>query len=199
MLPMITLGIPGSPTAAVMLGGLMIWGLQPGPMLFTDHPDFVWGLIASIWASNALGVLIVLAFVPLFVAILRTPFEMLMPSIVFLCAIGAYAVNNRTADIWYTVLFGAIGYVLKKLEYPLAPLVLALVLGDLAESAFRQSLVMSQGSLMIFFEQPIAGTVNALALLLFAWPGIQMVRARLARRASDAERAGAAPRDKRAA
>jgi putative tricarboxylic transport membrane protein len=176
MLPMITLGIPGSPTAAVMLGGLMIWGLQPGPMLFKDHPDFVWGLIASIWASNALGVLIVLAFVPLFVAILRTPFSILVPSIVFLCAIGAYAVNNRMVDIWYVVVFGVIGYVLKKLDYPLAPMVLALVLGDLAETAMRQSLIMSQGSLVIFFASPIAAAVNGLAILFFLWPVLKTVR-----------------------
>ena len=179
MLPMITLGIPGSPTAAIMLGGLMIWGLQPGPMLFKEHPDFVWGLIASIWASNALGVLLVLCFVPVFVAILRTPFSILMPSIVFLCAIGAFAVNNRMVDIWYMIIFGVVGYVFKKLEYPLAPLVLALVLGDLAESAMRQSLIMSQGSLLIFFTQPIAGVVNALALLFFAWPAVKAIRKRL--------------------
>jgi putative tricarboxylic transport membrane protein len=177
MLPMITLGIPGSPTAAVMLGGLMIWGLQPGPMLFKEHPEFVWGLIASIWASNALGVFIVLAFVPLFVAVLRTPFEILMPTIVFLCAIGAFAVSNRMADMWYMLLFGVVGYALKKLEYPLAPLVLALVLGDLAESSFRQSLVMSQGSFGIFFNQPIAGVLNGAALLLFLYPAMRAARA----------------------
>jgi putative tricarboxylic transport membrane protein len=146
-------------------------------MLFKEHPDFVWGLIASIWASNALGVLIVLAFVPLFVAVLRTPFEILMPTIVFLCAIGAFAVSNRMADMWYMLAFGVIGYALKKLEYPLAPLVLALVLGDLAESSFRQSLVMSQGSFGIFFSQPIAAALNGAAILLFAYPAVKAIRA----------------------
>jgi putative tricarboxylic transport membrane protein len=179
MLPMITLGIPGSPTAAVMLGGLMIWGLQPGPMLFKEHPDFVWGLIASIWGCNALGVLIVLCFVPVFVAILKVPFDILMPSIVFVCAIGAYAVNNRMIDIWYMILFGVVGYVFKKLDYPLAPLVLALVLGDNAESAMRQSLVMSQGSPLVFFASPIAGIVNAAAICFFLWPAVKAIRARL--------------------
>jgi putative tricarboxylic transport membrane protein len=179
MLPMITLGIPGSPTAAVMMGGLMMWGLQPGPMLFKEHPDFVWGLIASIWGSNALGVLIVLCFVPVFVAILRAPFAVLMPTIVFLCAIGAYAVKNRGIDMWYMLLFGVIGYVFKKLDYPLAPLVLALVLGDNAESAMRQSLVMSQGSPLIFFASPIAGIVNGVALCFFLWPAVKAIRARL--------------------
>ena len=179
MLPMIALGVPGSPTAAVMLGGLMIWGLQPGPMLFKDHPDFVWGLIASIWACNALGVLIVLCFVPLFVAILRVPFDILMPSIIFLCSIGAYAVNNRMIDIWYTILFGVIGYLFKKLDYPIAPMVLALVLGDTAESTFRQSLIMSQGSPLILFSRPIAGVVNGLAILFFAWPAAKAISRRL--------------------
>jgi len=178
MLPMITLGIPGSPTAAVMLGGLMIWGLQPGPMLFKEHPDFVWGLIASIWGSNALGVLIVLCFVPVFVAILRAPFAILMPAIIFLCAIGAYAVKNRPIDIWYMILFGVVGYVFKKLDYPLAPLVLALVLGDNAEAAMRQSLVMSQGSPLIFFASPIAAIVNGLAIVFFLWPTVKVIRAR---------------------
>ncbi len=182
MLPMITLGIPGSPTAAVMMGGLMIWGLQPGPMLFKEHPDFVWGLIASIWGSNALGVLIVLLFVPVFVAILRVPFPILMPSIVFLCAIGAYAVKNRPIDMWYMLLFGVIGYVFKKLDYPLAPLVLALVLGDNAEAAMRQSLVMSGGSPLIFFASPIAGIVNAVAIFFFLLPAVKAIRARLGRR-----------------
>jgi putative tricarboxylic transport membrane protein len=143
LLPMITLGIPGSPTAAVMLGGLLIWGLQPGPMLFQERPEFVWGLIASMYTGNVIGVLIVLLFVPAFAAILRLPFAILIPLIIYVCAIGAYAVNNSTMDIRYMLIFGVVGYLCKKLDYPLAPLVLALVLGDMAESALRQSLIMS--------------------------------------------------------
>ncbi len=172
MLPMITLGIPGSPTAAVMLGGLIIWGLQPGPLLFTEKPEFVWGLIASMYTGNIIGVLMVLAFVPFFAAILRVPFAILTPLIVVVCAIGSYAVHNSMIDIWYMLLFGVIGYVFKKLDYPLAPLVLALVLGDLAENALRQSLIMSQGSLAIFFTRPIAGAITALALLFFLLPAL---------------------------
>src|SRR5678815_3331119 len=170
MLPMITLGIPGSPTAAVMLGGLIIWGLQPGPLLFKENPDFVWGLIASMYTGNVLGVLMVLAFVPLFAAILRIPFAILTPLIVVVCAIGSYAVHNSMLDIWYMLIFGVVGYVFKKLDYPLAPLVLALVLGDLAENALRQSLIMSQGSLLIFVSRPIAGVISAVALFFFALP-----------------------------
>jgi putative tricarboxylic transport membrane protein len=170
LLPMITLGIPGSPTAAVMLGGLIIWGLQPGPMLFKERPDFVWGLIASMYTGNVIGVLMVLAFVPVFAAILRVPFAILMPLIVCVCAIGAYSVHGSMIDIWYMLIFGVVGYVFKKLDYPLAPLVLALVLGDLAENALRQSLIMSQGSLLIFVTRPIAGAITAVALFFFALP-----------------------------
>ena len=170
MLPMITLGIPGSPTAAVMLGGLIIWGLQPGPMLFIDNPDFVWGLIASMYTGNVIGVLIVLAFVPFFAAILRIPFAILTPLIVVICAIGSYAVHNSMIDIWYMLIFGVIGYVFKKLDYPLAPLVLALVLGDMAENALRQSLIMSQGSLAIFLTRPISGVITAVAIFFFIMP-----------------------------
>ncbi|MGH7311136.1 MAG: tripartite tricarboxylate transporter permease [Candidatus Rokuibacteriota bacterium] len=172
LLPMITLGIPGSPTAAVMLGGLIIWGLQPGPMLFVERPEFVWGLIASMYTGNIIGVLVVLAFVPAFAAILRIPFGVLTPLIIVICAIGAYAVNNSILDIWYMLIFGVIGYVFKKLDYPLAPLVLALVLGDMSENALRQSLIMSQGSLVIFFTRPIAAVITALALFFFALPVI---------------------------
>ena len=170
ILPMITLGIPGSPTAAVMLGGLIVWGLQPGPLLFKEKPDFVWGLIASMYTGNIIGVLMVLAFVPFFAAILRIPFAILTPLIIVICAIGSYAVHSSMLDVWYMLIFGVIGYVFKKLDYPLAPLVLALVLGDMAESALRQSLIISQGSLAIFFNRPISGVITILALFFFAMP-----------------------------
>src|SRR5438445_6769106 len=172
MVPMIALGIPGSPTAAVMLGGLIIWGLQPGPMLFVEKPDFVWGLIASMYTGNIIGVLMVLAFVPFFAAILKIPFAILTPLIVVICAVGSYAVHNSMIDVWYMVIFGVVGYVFKKLDYPLAPLVLALVLGDLAENALRQSLIMSQGALGIFFTRPISGAIMAVAILFFLLPVI---------------------------
>src|SRR5678809_1283948 len=170
LLPMITLGIPGSPTAAVMLGGLIIWGLQPGPMLFKEKPEFVWGLIASMYTGNVIGVVMVLAFVPLFAGILRIPFAILTPLIIVVCAIGSFAVHNSMLDVWYMLIFGFVGYVFKKLDYPLAPLVLALVLGDLAENALRQSLIMSQGSLAIFVSRPIAGVITAVAIFFFVLP-----------------------------
>jgi len=153
-----------------MLGGLIIWGLQPGPMLFKERPDFVWGLIASMYTGNVIGVAMVLLFVPLFAAILRIPFAILTPLIISVCAIGAYSVHNSMIDVWYMLIFGVIGYVFKKLDYPLAPLVLALVLGDLAENALRQSLIMSQGSLLILFTRPISGVITAMASVFFALP-----------------------------
>jgi putative tricarboxylic transport membrane protein len=112
----------------------------------------------------------VLFFVPAFAAILRIPFAVLVPLIVFVCAIGAYTVSNSMVDVWYMLGFGVLGYVFKKLDYPLAPLVLALVLGDLAENALRQSLIMSQGSVLIFATRPIAAVITAAAIALFLLP-----------------------------
>jgi putative tricarboxylic transport membrane protein len=170
LLPMLALGIPGSPTAAVLLGGLLIWGLQPGPLLFVEKKDFVWGLIASMYLGNIAGLLIVLTCVPLFAAILRVPFSIIAPIIIVICAIGAYTVHNAMLDIWLMLMFGAVGYVFKKLDYPLAPLVLALVLGDRAEDSFRQSMLMSQGDLSIMWANPLVGSITTLALVMLFWP-----------------------------
>src|SRR2546421_2034118 len=173
LLPMITLGVPGSPTAAVLLGGLLIWGLQPGPLLFVEQKDFVWGLIASMYLGNIVGLVIVLTMVPFFAAILRVPFSIIAPIILVICAIGAYTVHNNTFDVVMMLVFGIAGYVLKKGNYPLAPMVLAIVLGDKAEEAFRQSLLASQGSLGVFFSNGLVGTIMALGLLALFWPLIQ--------------------------
>jgi putative tricarboxylic transport membrane protein len=179
LLPMITLGIPGSPTAAVLLGGLMIWGLQPGPLLFVEQKDFVWGLIASMYIGNIAGLIVVLTTVPLFAAILRIPFPIIAPVIVVICAIGAYTVKNNMLDVWMMVVFGLVGYVFRKLDYPLAPMVLALVLGDMAESSFRQSMLISQGDLTIFFSNWLVGGLTGLALIALFWPLISGAMARL--------------------
>ena len=170
LLPMLALGIPGSATAAVLLGGLMIWGLQPGPLLFTEQKTFVWGLIASMYLGNIAGLLVVLSTVPLFAAILRIPFAIIAPLILVVCAIGAYTVHNAMFDVWLMLIFGVIGYVLKKLDYPLAPLVLALVLGDRAEDAFRQTMLMSQGQLDVFWSNGLVGTIMGLAIVILVWP-----------------------------
>jgi putative tricarboxylic transport membrane protein len=179
LLPMLALGIPGSPTAAVLLGGLLIWGLQPGPLLFVEQKDFVWGLIASMYLGNLAGLIVVLTTVPLFASILRIPFSIIAPVIVVICAIGAFTVHNAMLDVWLMMVFGVIGYVFKKLDYPLAPLVLALVLGDKAEDSFRQAMLVSQGDLSIMVSNPLVGTITGLALLLLAWPLISRVIAKL--------------------
>jgi putative tricarboxylic transport membrane protein len=170
LLPMLTLGIPGSPTAAVLLGGLLIWGLQPGPLLFVEHKDFVWGLIASMYLGNIVGLLIVLTTVPWWAAILRIPFAIIAPVIVVICAVGAYTVHNRMFDVVLMIVFGVMGYFFKKLKYPLAPLVLALVLGDMAETAFRQSMLLSGGSLKVFWSNGLVGSIVTLALVILCWP-----------------------------
>jgi putative tricarboxylic transport membrane protein len=176
---MLALGIPGSPTAAVLLGGLLIWGLQPGPLLFVEQRDFVWGLIASIYLGNIAGLLVVLTTVPLFAAILRVPFSIIAPIIHVICAVGAYTVHNALLDISVMLVFGVLGYVFKKLGYPLAPLVLALVLGDMAESSFRQAMLVSQGSLKIFWSNPLVGSIVTLALVMLFWPLISRALERL--------------------
>jgi putative tricarboxylic transport membrane protein len=179
LLPMITLGVPGSPTAAVLLGGLMIWGLQPGPLLFIEQKDFVWGLIASMYLGNIAGLIVVLTCVPLFAAILRVPFSVIAPIIVVVCAIGAYTIHNSIFDVWMMVVFGVAGYVFKKLQYPLAPLVLAIVLGDAAEASFRQAMLISQGEMSVFFSNALVGSLTGLALFLLFWPLISAGLARL--------------------
>jgi putative tricarboxylic transport membrane protein len=180
LLPMLTLGIPGSGTAAVLLGGLMIWGLQPGPLLFVEHKDFVWGLIASMYLGNIAGLIIVLSTVPLFAAILRIPFSIVAPMILVACAVGAYTVHGTMFDVWMMLVFGLVGYVFKKLDYPLAPMVLALVLGDRAEDAFRQTMLGSRGSLGVFWSNGLVGSITTLALVMLLWPllsaGVSRVR-----------------------
>jgi putative tricarboxylic transport membrane protein len=181
LLPMLTLGVPGSPTAAVLLGGLLIWGLQPGPLLFVEQKDFVWGLIASMYLGNIAGLIVVLTCVPAFAAILRIPFSVIAPVIIVICAIGSYTVHNSIFDVWMMVVFGIAGYAFKKLNYPLAPLVLAIVLGDRAEASFRQAMLVSQGEMSVFFSNGLVGTMTGLALALLFWPllswGLRLLRA----------------------
>jgi putative tricarboxylic transport membrane protein len=179
LLPMLSLGVPGSPTAAVLLGGLLIWGLQPGPLLFVEQKEFVWGLIASMYLGNIVGLILVLTTVPLLAAILRIPFPVIAPIILVLCAIGAYTVHNNPFDVVMMMVFGVLGYVLKKCDYPLAPLVLALVLGDKAEEAFRQALLGSQGSVTVFWSNGLVGSIMLLGLIALFWPIIQNGVARL--------------------
>ncbi len=176
MLPMLTLGIPGSPTTAILLGGMIIWGLRPGPLLFTEHPDFVWGLIGSLYIANVFSLVINLAFIPIFVRVLTMPFTILAPVIFTLCIVGGYAPTQTMHDLWLMLIFGVVGYLLRKLDYPVAPAVLAIVLGPIAEPSMRQSLLLSQGDPTIFFTRPISGLIMVIAIILILLPLIKMIR-----------------------
>lgn len=176
MLPMITLGIPGSPTTAILLGGMIIWGLRPGPLLFTEHPDFVWGLIGSLYIANLVTLLVNIAFIPIFVRVLTLPFTILAPIIYILCIVGGYAPTQTMHDVWLMFLFGMVGYLLRKLNYPVAPAVLAIVLGPLAERSLRQSLLASQGDVFTFIERPISAVCIACALALIGYPLVKKFR-----------------------
>jgi len=173
MVPMLTLGIPGSATTAIMLGGLMMWGLRPGPMLFEKNPQFVWGLIASQYIANIMLLILSTLFIPLFVRAVRIPYSILMPLIVVFCITGAYSLKNNVWDVGQMLVFGVIGYFMKKLGYSPAALVLALVLGPLAERALRQSLIISDAGIGIFFVRPISGVLTVLALLAVAVPVVR--------------------------
>ncbi len=179
MLPMLTLGIPGSPTTAILLGGMVIWGLEPGPRLFVEQTEFVWALIASLYAANFFALLVNILLIPALIWVLKMPFTILAPMIFILCVIGGYAPTQDMHDVWLMFLFGVVGYLLRKLDYPMAPAVLAIVLGPLAEASMRQSLIISNGDPAIFFNRPIAGTISVIAIILFALPVIKLVRATL--------------------
>lgn len=174
MLPMLTLGIPGSPTTAILLGGMVIWGLEPGPRLFVDNQEFVWSLVASLYVANILALIVNLALIPVFTWVLKLPVTILVPTIFVLCIIGGYAPTQDMHDVWLMLIFGVVGYLLRKLNYPIAPLILALVLGPLAETSMRQSLVMNLGSPTIFFERPLSLTIIILAIVLFLLPLFKM-------------------------
>ena len=173
MVPMLTLGIPGSATTAIMLGGLMMWGLRPGPMLFEKNPQFVWGLIASQYIANIMLLILSTLFIPLFVRAVRIPYSILMPLIVVFCVTGAYSLKNNLWDVGQMLVFGVLGYLMKKLGYSPAALVLALVLGPLAERALRQSLIISDAGIGILFMRPISAVLTVLALTAVLVPVIR--------------------------
>jgi putative tricarboxylic transport membrane protein len=183
ILPMLTLGIPGSPTAAVIMAGLFMWGLTPGPGLFDEAPEFVWGFITSLYFSNGIAFLICLLLTPVLALILRTPYAILTPIIVIFSLAGAYTVNNSFFDVWLVLVFGVLGLFLRMLKYPLAPFIVALVLGFPTEANLRRTLILGDGSLEILFERPISAVVTVAAILLFLQPLIaRVIRTLRARR-----------------
>jgi len=192
LVPMIALGVPGSPTSAVIMAGLFIWGLTPGPLLFVEHHDFVWGLIASIYLGHLLTFVICLSAVPLLAMIMRIPYAILTPFIVLISIIGAYSLNNSMLDVFITIIFGLVGYWLRKTKYPLAPLVVAIVLGDSTEKTFRQSLIGSGGNPLVFAGSPLAATLLVLAVLLLALPIVRSLRRGRRRAALEQDTVGTA-------
>jgi putative tricarboxylic transport membrane protein len=173
--PLLALGLPGSPTTAILLAGFMMWGIRPGPMLFQTNPDLVWGLIASMYIGNLMLVLMNIFMIPAFVAVLRLPYTILMGLIVVFSTVGAYSANNNLFDIWMMLGLGLLGYLMKKLDYPIVPLILALVLGKLSENSLRQALTLSGGSVSILFTRPISLAFMSLAILAYLFPFAQWI------------------------
>ena len=177
LVPLLTLGIPGGNTTAILLGGLILWGYRPGPLLIQEHPELFWGLVASMYVGNFLLLVLNLPLVPLFAQILRLPNYVLYPFILGISVVGVYSVNNSLFDVGMMALFGLLGYLMRKLDFPAAALILGLVLGDVLERALRQSLMMSQGSLAILVTRPISATLLFIALVLLCLPAVRRVRA----------------------
>jgi putative tricarboxylic transport membrane protein len=156
-----------------MLAGFMMWGIRPGPLLFQTKPDLVWGLISSKFIGNLILLLMNIFLIPLFVMILRVPYTILMCFIVIFAAVGAFTVNNNFFDVWMMLGFGVLGYIMKKLKYPIVPLVLALVLGNLAENSLRQALTISGGSFAIFITRPISVLFILAGVLAYLSPAMR--------------------------
>jgi putative tricarboxylic transport membrane protein len=170
LVPLLTLGIPGGGATAIMLSALILWGVKPGPLMMQESPDVFWGLVASMYIGNVMLLLLNLPLVPLFAQILRIPTYVLFPGIFGIAIVGAYNVSGRMFDIGLLAGFGLLGYLMWKLKYPTAPLILGFVLGDAMERAVRQSLMMSQGDLRILVERPIAATMLIMAALILIFP-----------------------------
>ena len=177
LVPLLTLGIPGGNTTAILLGGLILWGYRPGPLLIQEHPELFWGLVASMYVGNFLLLVLNLPLVPLFAQILRLPSYILYPFILGISVVGVYSVNNSLFDVGMMALFGLLGYLMRKLDFPAAALILGLVLGDVLERALRQSLMMSQGSLAILVTRPISATLLSSRWCYCVFPRFAGVRA----------------------
>lgn len=178
LVPLMALGIPGSGTTAVMLGALTLYGLQPGPLMLSTHPEVFWGLVASMYIGNIMLLVLNLPLAPLFASILRVPYNILIPIIFGIALFGVYSVENSLFNVGVAIVFGAIGFLMRIYGYPPAPLVLALVLGPMLEKALRQSLQMSLGSAEIFVTRPVSAVILFLAALAVVFPLISAMRAR---------------------
>jgi putative tricarboxylic transport membrane protein len=179
-IPLLTLGIPANPVMAILLGAMMIHGMQPGPMLVKEQPGLFWGAITSMYLGNTMLLILNLPLIGLWVKILKVPYPILFPLILLFCLIGAYSLNNSIVEVLIMVIFGLIGYLFKKFEYEGAPLILALVLGPMLETALRRSLLLSAGSPTIFLTRPISAVLILISFFLLAYPLVPWLRKRRA-------------------
>jgi putative tricarboxylic transport membrane protein len=173
---LLALGIPGSGSTAVIMGAFIMYGIQPGPMLFTTHPDLVWGLIASMYIGNLMLLVLNLPMIGMWVQLLKLPYNILFPLIILFTIIGVYCSSNNVFDVYVMIAFGVIGYFMRKLGYEPAPLVLAFVLGPMLENNLRKSLILSQGDLMTFVQRPISAACLVLAVVLLVGPLLPSLR-----------------------
>jgi putative tricarboxylic transport membrane protein len=170
MIPLLTLGIPANVVMAVLLGAFLIHGVQPGPLLIKEHPEIFWGVVSSMYVGNAMLLVLNLPLIGLWVQLLKVPYRILFPLILLFCVIGVYSISSNVWDIVIMLIFGVLGYLMKKLEYEPVPLVLAFVLGRMVEESLRQSLVLSRGSFIIFLSRPISGVFLIAAAVLALLP-----------------------------
>lgn len=176
LIPLFTLGIPSSPTVAVIMGAFMMHGLVPGPFLFTEHADIAWGVIASFVVGNVILLILNLPLIRIWVKILKIPYGLLFAVILGFMILGAYSVNNSVFDIMVMLVFGLFAYFMKKMDFPMAPLILTLILGPQMERSLRQSLEISQGSFGIFVETPLSAALFAVAALILVAPAFKVFR-----------------------
>jgi putative tricarboxylic transport membrane protein len=177
MIPFLSLGIPSGPATAVMMVALLIHGIKPGPLLISENPGVFWGVVASMYIGNVMLIVLNLPMVGLFVNLLRVPFRLLFPIVLTICLVGVYSVNASPTELWTMLVFGVVGFVLRKLQFDLAPLVLALILGPMMELAFRQSLMMSGGDFKVFFGSPISLVLLAVSALLVLGTAVRSILA----------------------
>jgi putative tricarboxylic transport membrane protein len=177
LVPLLTLGIPGSGTTAILLAALVLWGFKPGPLFISENPSLFWSLVASMYIGNIMLLVLNLPLVPLFAQVLRTPAYVLYPVILGVSIVGVYSISGSVFDVGLLAGFGLLGYVMRKLDFPSAPLILGLVLGGALERALRQSLMMSEGSLSILVARPISAVMLSLALLILLMPLFSRINA----------------------
>lgn len=183
-IPALTLGIPGKATMALLLGALMVHGINPGPVLMRDHLDLFWALVGSFWIGNVLLVILNVPLIGIWVRILSIPYVILYPVVIVLVCIGAYTMSNNPFDVYMVFLFGVIGYAMRLFQYNPAPLLLGFVLGPMMEENFRRAMLLSQGDFLFFFRRPLSGVILAITVVLLLWPLIGMALPRQKSRAS---------------